>query len=50
MTKMISISIGSDELHILDQFIKNNSLNRSRFIVVTVLEKIKRVKQKEKKK
>lgn len=50
MTKMISISIGSEELYILDQYCKNNSLNRSRFIVVTVLDKIKRAKQKEKKK
>lgn len=49
MTKMISISIGSEELHILDMYCKNNSINRSRFIVVTVLDKIKRSKQKEKK-
>lgn len=49
MTKMISISIGSDELYILDQYCKNNSINRSRFIVKTILDKIKR-SQKEKKK
>jgi metal-responsive CopG/Arc/MetJ family transcriptional regulator len=49
MTKMFSISIGAEELNVLDQYVKNNSLNRSRFIVTTLLEKIKKSQTKGKK-
>lgn len=50
MVKMISISIDPDDLYLLDQYVKNNSLNRSKFIVSTIISKIKKSQEKGKKK
>lgn len=48
MKTQISISIDSNDLNVLNNYIKNGSLNRSNFIVKTVLEKInnQRIKKK----
>ena len=50
MTKMISISIDPDDLYLLDQYVKSNNLNRSKFIVSTIISKIKKSQTKGNKK
>ena len=46
MTKILSISISPDDLHIIDHYCKNNSINRSDFVVKTCIKAIQKVKKK----
>lgn len=46
MTKILSISISSDDLYTIDNYCKNNSINRSLFVVKACL---KAIPKKEKK-
>ncbi len=46
MTKILSVSISPDDLHTIDNYCKNNSINRSLFVVRACLKAIPKVKKK----